>query len=363
MSALTSSIPSFDHDELIQSHPVPTLLIDGGGVVLFVNAAAEQLCNMSRSAMVGRVVHDVIHMDRSYRQRMGDAATSALFAHRTEISVGGRKAVFVDMQMVPYGQSGHRILALVPSQSDSELMGGAIGRSGRAAGAAASMLAHEIKNPLAGIKGAAQLLARKTDAAGERFTTLICAEVDRIATLIDQMEHFSRGQPIACGPINLYQPIHQAMETARARQFPGVRFAEDFDPSLPLVYGNHDALVQILLNLVTNGCEALGGRDDGVVRLNTAYRHGLSIDNGDGRGRIALPIEVSVSDNGPGVPADIRGDLFDPFVTTKREGRGLGLALVAKLARDMGGTVQHIRDGDWTRFRVHLPVAQKGRSA
>src|SRR3546814_8395829 len=105
------------------------------------------------------------------------------------------------------------------------------------------MLAHEIKNPLAGIKGAAQLLARKTDAGGERFTTLICVEVDRIATLIDQMEHFSRGQPIACGPINLYQPIHQAMETARARQFSGVRFAEDFDPSLPLVHGNHDAMV------------------------------------------------------------------------------------------------------------------------
>ncbi len=358
MTARTSSIPSFDHDELIQSHPVPTLLIDSGGVVLFVNAAAEQLCNVSRSAMIGRVIYDVIQMDRSYRQRMNDAATSALFAHRTEITLGGRKSIFVDMQMVPYGQSGHRILALVPSQSDGELMGGAIGRSSRAAGAAASMLAHEIKNPLAGIKGAAQLLARRTDAGGERFTTLICAEVDRIATLIDQMEHFSRGQPIACGPINLYQPIHQAMETARARQFPGIRFVEDFDPSLPLVHGSHDAMVQILLNLLTNGCEALTGRDDGVVRLATAYRHGLSIDNGDGRGRIALPIEVSVSDNGPGVPADIRGDLFDPFVTTKREGRGLGLALVAKLARDMGGTVQHMRDGEWTRFRVHLPVAQ-----
>ncbi|WP_188236444.1 two-component system sensor histidine kinase NtrB [Sphingopyxis sp. LK2115] len=358
MTTPTSSIPSFDHHELIQSHPVPTLLIDSSGVVLFVNAAAEQLCNVSRTAMVGRVIYDVIQMDRSYRQRMNDAAMSALFAHRTEITLGGRKSVFVDMQMVPYGQGGHRILALVPSQSDTELMGGAIGRSSRAAGAAATMLAHEIKNPLAGIKGAAQLLARKTDSGGERFTTLICAEVDRIATLIDQMEHFSRGQPILCEPINLYQPIHQAMETARARQFPGVRFAEDFDPSLPLVHGNHDAMVQILLNLVTNGCEALAGRDDGVVRIATAYRHGLSIDNGDGRGRIALPIELSVSDNGPGVPADIRGDLFDPFVTTKRDGRGLGLALVAKLARDMGGTVQHMRDGDWTRFRVHLPVAQ-----
>lgn len=363
MTASTSSIPTFDHDEIIQSHPVPTLLIDKGGVVLFVNAAAEQLCNTSRAAMVGRVLYDVIGMDRGYRQRMNDPATSALFAHRAEISVGPRRSVLVDMQMVPYGNSGHRILALVPAQSEAELMGGAIGRSGRAAGAAASMLAHEIKNPLAGIKGAAQLLARKSDAGGERFTTLICAEVDRITTLIDQMEHFSRGQPIACGPINLYQPIHQAMEAIRARQLPGIRLVEDFDPSLPLVHGNHDAVVQILLNLITNGSEALSGRNDGVVRIATAFRYGLSIDNGDGRGRIALPIEVSISDNGPGVPADIRGDLFDPFVTTKREGRGLGLALVAKLARDMGGTVQHMRDGDWTRFRVHLPaVPKKGRS-
>ena len=357
MSAPSSSIPAFDHYELIQSHPVATLLVDRGGVILFVNAAAEQLCNMSRSAMVGRVVYDVIRMDRSYRQRMSDPATSALFAHRAEISVGDRKSVFADLQMVPYGASGHRILALVPAQSESELMGGVIGRSGRAAGAAASMLAHEIKNPLAGIKGAAQLLARKVDADGERFTNLICAEVDRITTLIDQMEHFSRGQPIACDAINLYQPIHQAIEATRARQHRGVSFAEDFDPSLPLVHGNHDAMVQILLNLITNACEALAGQDDGIVRIATAYRHGLSIDKGDGRGRIALPIEVSVSDNGPGVPADIRGDLFDPFVTTKRDGRGLGLALVAKLARDMGGTVQHVRDGDWTRFRVHLPAA------
>ncbi len=360
MSPPTSSIPAFDHDELIQSHPVATLLIDRVGVILFVNASAEQLCNLGRAALVGRVIYDVIHMERGYRQRMNDAATAALFAHRAEISVGHRQSIFVDMQMVPYGRGGHRILALVPAHSEAELLGGAIGRSGRAAGAAATMLAHEIKNPLAGIKGAAQLLARGADANSERFTALICTEVDRITTLIDQMEHFSRGQPIACTPMNLYPAIHQAMETVRARQLPGIRFAEDFDPSLPSMFGNHDAMVQILLNLIANGCEALAGRDDGVVRIATAYRHGLSIDKGDGRGRIALPIEVSVSDNGPGVPSEIRADLFDPFVTTKREGRGLGLALVAKLARDMGGTVQHVHEGEWTRFRVHLPAAPAG---
>src|SRR3546814_17647988 len=118
------------------------------------------------------------------------------------------------------------------------------------------------------------------------------------------------------------------MWAAGAGQVPRGRVVEDCDPSRPLVRGNHDAMVQICLKLVTNAGEALGGLDDAVVRIATAYRHGLSIDNDDGRGRIALPIELSVSDNGPGVPADIRGDLFDPFVTTKREGRGLGLALV-----------------------------------
>src|SRR3546814_5828165 len=150
-------------------------------------------------------------------------------------------------------------------------MGCVTGRPGRAAGAAASMLAHEIENPLAGIKGAAQLLARKVDAGGERFTTLSCAEVDRITNLIDQMEHFSRGQPLACSAINLYPPIRQTMEAVRARQFDSVRFAEDFDPSLPLVLGNHDAMVQILLNLVTNACEAPAGRDHGVVHVATPY--------------------------------------------------------------------------------------------
>lgn len=359
MSLHASSIPTFDHDELIQSHPVATLMLDRNGVILFVNAAAEQLCNVSRSAMVGRVVFDIIRMDRSYRQRMNDPNYAALFAHGAEISVGDRRPIVADLQMVPCGSNGHRILALIPAQSESELMGGSIGRSGKAAGAAASMLAHEIKNPLAGIKGAAQLIARNAGDAPDRFTDLICTEVDRIAKLIDQMEHFSRGQPIRCSPINPYQAIHQALETTRAQGVTTTKLIEEFDPSIPQILGNHDAMVQILLNLLKNAGEAVAQQDEGVVRISSAFRHGLSLDNGDGRGRLALPIEIAVSDNGPGVPDSIRDALFDPFVTTKREGRGLGLALVAKLTRDMGGAVQHSRDAHWTHFRLHLPAAAK----
>lgn len=348
---------AWDRDELIQSHPVATLLLDHSGTIIFVNSAAEQLCNVSRSAMVGRALFDVIQLDSSYRKRILDAENPALFAHGVEIILSDRKVMLVDIQMLPSGSGAHLILAITPAQREADLLSGSFGRSGRAAGAAASMLAHEIKNPLAGIRGAAQLIARAPEKNAERFTTLICAEVDRIATLIDQMEHFSRGRPIACSPINLYPAILQAMETMRARPWKSLRLTEDFDPSIPMVFANHDAIVQILLNLVGNAGEAVDGSNDALVRVTTAYRHGLSIDNGDDRGRISLPIEIMVSDNGPGVPDDIRGDLFDPFVTTKREGRGLGLALVAKLVRDMGGTVQHSRDNMMTNFRVHLPVA------
>lgn len=358
MTPSGSSAAGFDQDEFIHAHPVATLILDQDATILFANAAAELLCNLSQSAMVGQAILKLISIDSAYRQRLLDPATPSLFVRHSEIIVGaGRRSIFVDLQMVPFGQYGHRILAMIPSHSEADWMGGAVGRSGRAASAAAVMLAHEIKNPLAGIKGAAQLLARKAEAGDVRFTSLICAEVDRITKLIDQMERFSSGQPLACTPINLYQPLHQAIETVKVRQLPGIGLIEEYDPSLPQVMGNHDAIIQILLNFVTNACEALQGHDDGKIKITTAYRHGLSIDNGDQRGRVSLPIEISVSDNGPGVPMDIRGDVFDPFVTTKREGRGLGLALVAKLARDMGGTVHHMRREGWTHFRLHLPAA------
>lgn len=348
--------PALDADELIQSHPVATLLIDDDAVVLFGNSAAEQLCNISRSSMVGKSLFDVVQLDDVCRQRLDDPGNPALSMRGVEIIVADNRTVIVDIQVAPSSTHAHRVIALIPVSKESEMAGSSIGRSGKSAGAAAAMLAHEIKNPLAGIKGAAQLIGRNPGRSPDRFVDLICKEVDRVATLIDQMEDFSRGQPLRCTSINPHQAIHQALAAIRAEEHLVVRLVEDFDPSIPPVLGNHDALVQILLNLLKNAGEALGSQEEAVVRIATAFRHGLSLDNGDGRGRLALPIEISVSDNGPGVSETIRDALFEPFVTTKREGRGLGLALVAKQMRDMGGAVDYSRDARWSHFRLHLPA-------
>lgn len=357
MTAGEGEASGLDPADLFQAHPVATFLIGRDGTIRFANSAAEQLCNLSRAALIGRPLHEILSLDAAHAARFFAANDSAFLAHAAEVRLGRRDVLRADLQRVPLHRGPEQLVTVAPLHREAELIGGVSGRPAQTAGAAAAMLAHEIKNPLAGIRGAAQLLARDHGAKAHRFTDLICAEVDRIAKLIDQMEHFSRGQPIACTSVNPYPALRQAVELARAQPGVRARLVEEYDPSIPHIHGNHDALVQIILNLLRNAQDAVQDGDEPQIRLTTAYRHGLSIDRGEGQGRIPLPIEVMVSDNGPGVPAAIRDALFDPFVTTKRDGRGLGLALVAKLVRDMGGAVQHMAGEGWTHFRLHLPAA------
>jgi two-component system nitrogen regulation sensor histidine kinase GlnL len=228
----------------------------------------------------------------------------------------------------------------------------------RSATGAAAMLAHEIKNPLSGIRGAAQLIEGDASEASRPLTRLICEEVDRIAALIDRMQHFTSNQPLACAPANIYPLLDHAVEVAVAGFARSCPITRNYDPSLPYAQVNGDALVQIMLNLVKNAVEAVEGQEGGAVQVATAYRHGLSMLGAHGEGSSPLQIEIQVIDNGPGVPENIRDVLFNPFISNKRSGQGLGLALVDKLVRDMNGLVQYERDGNGGRsiFRVLLPI-------
>ena len=226
--------------------------------------------------------------------------------------------------------------------------------------AMAAMLAHEVKNPLSGIRGAAQLLEQDTDATGRELTQLICDETDRIVALVDRMEAFSEHRPIAREAVNIHELLERVRKVAQSGFARHVRLVEEYDPSLPLVRGDRDLLVQVFLNLVKNAAEALPG-SDGEIILTTAYRQGLRLAAPGGRERQHLPLMVSVADNGEGIPEDLRSHLFDPFVTTKRNGTGLGLALVAKVIGDHGGVIEFDSQPRRTVFRVFLPVvAQDG---
>jgi two-component system nitrogen regulation sensor histidine kinase GlnL len=225
----------------------------------------------------------------------------------------------------------------------------------RSVTAMAAMLAHEVKNPLSGIRGAAQLLEQDADESGRELTQLICDETDRIVALVDRMEAFSDHRPIDRDAVNIHEVLDRVRKIAQSGFARQVRIGEDYDPSLPPVHGNRDLLVQVFLNLIKNAAEAVPN-SGGEITIATAYRHGLRLAVPGSETRQHLPLMVSVADNGPGIPEDLKAQLFDPFVTTKRNGTGLGLALVAKVIGDHGGVIEFDSQPRRTVFRVFLPV-------
>ncbi|MBS0479218.1 MAG: two-component sensor histidine kinase [Proteobacteria bacterium] len=335
--------------ELFAGLPIAILVVDPAGRVANANGECEALLNLSERAMRTMPLANVLTPPPD-----GDGGRT-VSAFDIDIGTERTGRLRVDYyQTAIADRPGWRAIALHPS-AESRRVGQSAERGGaRAAVGAAAMLAHEIKNPLSGIRGAAQLLAG--EGAAEEWTSLITTEVDRIAALIDRMQDFTDERPLRSQTANIYPLLDHARRVAQAGFARDISIEETFDPSLPPALIDSGALLQILINLLKNAAEALGDVKTPRILLSTAYRHGLAVDAGPGQPRRRLPIELCVADNGPGAPAEIADHLFNPFIAGKPEGQGLGLALVDKLVRDMGGVVQYAREGapEMTVFRILL---------
>lgn len=339
--------------------PVAMLVLAPDNMIFDANARAEALLNTARSAIIGSDITAVVRVVDAVTRFNIWESDQPLAAYDIEIHAGRAHAMKADMMISPIpNHDGWRIVT-IHGQSQAQKIGVRRTAGGtRSAMGAAAILAHEIKNPLSGIRGAAQLLEASSDESNRSLTNLICTEVDRIAALIDRMQDFTTERELVCQPENIYPLLDRAAQIASAGFANNVRIIRRYDPSLPDAQCNGDALVQIMINLLKNAAEALEGHKKPEIRIETAFRHGVSVALGRGKGSAILPIEILVVDNGPGVPEQIQDDIFNPFISSKRDGQGLGLALVDKLVRDMNGFVQYVRDEEAGEsiFRILLPM-------
>ncbi|MEL7349370.1 MAG: ATP-binding protein [Pseudomonadota bacterium] len=347
--------------QLWNALPNPALILEGDGSIRAVNAAAENFLASSERSLRGQSLAGLVGpMSRTaglVDQALAQGTSMADYG--VELTLPERSARLVDLHVSPVPAEGPATcyMLVVHPRAIAESMDRSLSHrdAARSITGMAAMLAHEVKNPLAGISGAAQLLEMSVEGEARELTELIRAESDRITQLLARVEEFGAIGPVQSIPVNIHDVLDRAVKSAAAGFAAHVKFIEEYDPSLPPVMGDPDHLVRVFINLLKNAAEATP-EVGGLIIVRTAYRTGIKVRTPSGK-RASLPLAVTISDNGRGVPDALVDHLFEPFVTSKSTGTGLGLAFVSKVVAEHGGVISCESEPGWTRMKLRLPIA------
>src|SRR5262245_32766479 len=351
---------------LLGALPHPLLVIGDKLAIAYANIAAEDFFQMSVGVLCRRSLSEIVAFGSPLIALVEQVQRNGASVNEYGVELSWFRfdaPKLVDLYGGPVAELPGRVLVMVQQRSMAHMIERQLTHRGaaRTVSGLAAVLAHEIKNPLSGIRGAAQLIESERADSDRTLTQLICAESDRICKLVDRMQIFGDERPLQRQPVNIHDVLDHVKQIAVRGFARRIKIIENFDPSLPPVPGDRDKLIQAFLNLVKNAAEAIGEeRADGQITLSTSFRPGVRLSVPGSHARVSLPLEIAVEDNGAGVAADLMPHLFDPFVTTKPSGTGLGLALVAKVVGDHGGVIEYDSRPRLTVFRALMPMAEGG---
>jgi two-component system nitrogen regulation sensor histidine kinase GlnL len=351
-------------EALLGALPHPLLVVGQGLTIEYANIAAEDFFQMSAGVLCRRSLTALVAFGSPLIALVEQVQRNGTTVNEYGVDLGSFRfeaPKLVDLYGGPVSETPGRVLIMLQQRSMAQMIERQLTHRGaaRSVSGLAAVLAHEIKNPLSGIRGAAQLLESECTDNDRALTQLICAESDRICKLVDRMEIFGDERPLQRESVNIHDVLDHVKQIALTGFGRQIKFIENYDPSLPPVPGSRDKLIQVFLNLVKNAAEAIGEeRADGQITLTTSFRPGVRFSVPGSKARVSLPLEIAVKDNGAGVPSDLVPHLFDPFITTKPSGTGLGLALVAKIIGDHGGIIECDSRPRFTVFRTLMPMAE-----